>query len=233
MARTAREVIKGSLRLLGVLGRGVPLSAEDAADGLEALNDMLDAWSIEELMIPSITEEDFTLVAGTAAYTIGSSQTFNTTTPIAIDEAKIVDANNNQYDVEIVTLRDWNKINDHTVQGRPYQLYYERPSGTGTINLYFTPDTAETLRLFSVKPLTNFTGLSMTHVFPNEYSLALKFNLAVFMAAEHGKTPRADVVAIADETKRNIKMQNFEPELLTVDDGLLNRNGRGYNIDAG
>jgi hypothetical protein len=41
---TARDLIESAYRKGGVLARGEPLTAEQANDGLELLNDMLQAW---------------------------------------------------------------------------------------------------------------------------------------------------------------------------------------------
>lgn len=46
---TATDIIKGALRKLGVLASNEELSAEDATDGLEALNDMCNAWAAQDI----------------------------------------------------------------------------------------------------------------------------------------------------------------------------------------
>jgi hypothetical protein len=42
----AREIVNGAAKLLTVLGRGQALSAEDAQNGLETLNDILGSFSL-------------------------------------------------------------------------------------------------------------------------------------------------------------------------------------------
>ena len=91
---TANELISRSLRLMGVQGVGRrTLTANEAADGLEALNGMLESFSLERMMVYQILEENFPLVAGTASYTIGSGGTFSTIRPIKIESAFIPETN--------------------------------------------------------------------------------------------------------------------------------------------
>lgn len=52
---TARDIIKRSMKMIGALAAGETPSAEDAADGLEALNHMLKAWAISGIDIGAVT----------------------------------------------------------------------------------------------------------------------------------------------------------------------------------
>lgn len=44
---TARDVIEGAMRLLGILQANESAEASEAADGLQALNDMLHEWPFD------------------------------------------------------------------------------------------------------------------------------------------------------------------------------------------
>jgi hypothetical protein len=61
---TVRDLIKGSLRLLGATATGETPSSEEQADALATLNALLDSWSLERLMITEKIREQFALVAG-------------------------------------------------------------------------------------------------------------------------------------------------------------------------
>lgn len=45
--QTARDVVAAALRLLNEYAPGEPIEAADEADALEALNDMLHAWTVK------------------------------------------------------------------------------------------------------------------------------------------------------------------------------------------
>lgn len=91
MATTVRDVISGSLRLIGAIAAGETASASEASDALSSLNAMLSSWSTNGLMIYKYQREVFLLTAGKAKYTIGPLADFNTIRPITIQTAKFTD----------------------------------------------------------------------------------------------------------------------------------------------
>jgi len=48
---TALELIQKAARLIGMTAQGQTLSAEEAQDGLSALNEMLHAWALEGIIL--------------------------------------------------------------------------------------------------------------------------------------------------------------------------------------
>ena len=58
---TALEIVTAALRLIGVAATGETLSASESADGLQALQIMLDSWSNQGLMVYARTTETLTL----------------------------------------------------------------------------------------------------------------------------------------------------------------------------
>jgi hypothetical protein len=69
---TALDIIKGSLRSIGALGTGEVPDADTAQDAFTMLNDMLDMWSNERMLVFCIQEVMHELVSGTYIYTIGA-----------------------------------------------------------------------------------------------------------------------------------------------------------------
>jgi hypothetical protein len=67
----AIDLISGALRSIGALAAGEPVDASTANDALGMLNDLLDMWSNEKLMVYYTTEIVFPLVGGQYQYTIG------------------------------------------------------------------------------------------------------------------------------------------------------------------
>ncbi len=90
---TIKDIISGSLRLLGVIASGETASAAELADGASALQSILESWSNQGLLIPSVTTDVFPLTAGQPTYTIGinddaSTGDFATYRPMIIEHAK-------------------------------------------------------------------------------------------------------------------------------------------------
>lgn len=69
---TALDIITGALRKINEYAAGEPLDDADAADALAVLNDLLEMWSTEGLMVFSNTENIVTLTANQYQYTIGN-----------------------------------------------------------------------------------------------------------------------------------------------------------------
>lgn len=211
---TARDLIKGSLRDIGVLATGENPSSEEANDGLELLNQLLDSWSNERLIIYNIVRETFTLVANTQSYTIGSGATFNTSRPQKIENALIKDGDI-EYPVNVVGLDEWAAITDKTTSSDlPLTLYCEGSYPNDTIYLWPVPSEANTLVLHSWKPLTQLSGLSTSLSLPPGYERALRSNLAIELCPQFGKEPSGVLMKIAMESKANIKRMNISEYLL-------------------
>lgn len=69
---TASDLIKGALRRINSYQSGEPLQPADSQDCLDTLNDMLDSWSIDKLLIFGSNENILNLIAGQAQYKIGN-----------------------------------------------------------------------------------------------------------------------------------------------------------------
>ena len=65
------DIISRALKDIGALEAGETPTADAAQDAFDMLNDMLDQWSNESMMIYNYTEIIFPVVAGQTQYTIG------------------------------------------------------------------------------------------------------------------------------------------------------------------
>jgi len=65
------DIISRALKDIGALEAGEVPTADAAVDAFDMLNDMLDQWSNESMMVYNVTEIIFTLTAGQTQYTIG------------------------------------------------------------------------------------------------------------------------------------------------------------------
>ena len=73
------EIISAALKDIGALEAGETPTPEAAADALFMLNDLVDQWSNENMMVFNVTEIIFTLISGQVQYTLGpnpSTQNF-------------------------------------------------------------------------------------------------------------------------------------------------------------
>lgn len=212
--------------MVGVAASGEALDASQATDGLSSLNDLLDSWSNEELMIPNQVREVFALISGQQTYTMGTGGNFNTTRPMRIENAWLQVAGTTpalELPISVVTEEEWARIPLKTLQSTyPTTLYAEDTQPLETLNLYPVPSQVNSLVIYSQKPLSAIT-LDGTISVPKGYLRAMRYNLALELAPEYGKTPPEIVVNIAIQALSDIKRANFKPTYMSCDAALLSR----------
>jgi hypothetical protein len=72
LTTNALDLITGALRNINALEAGETPNANDAQDSLQVLNDLLECWSIEKLLVFASTENVVVFVPGQYQYTIGN-----------------------------------------------------------------------------------------------------------------------------------------------------------------
>jgi hypothetical protein len=209
---TAVQMITRSMRLIGALGSEETASAAEGADGLAALNTMLDSWSIRRLYVHQIQQlGPLTLISSQASYTIGSSGNFNVARPSRITHAFVRDVSSGvDTPVEVTMDRSVYNRKSYKATTSPYPniLYYETAMPLGRIWLYPTPDTANTLYLDCYTPLSSFAGLATDVTLPPGYRRAIEYGLAVEIAPEYGKSISQEFVKSAGDAVAAIKSLN-------------------------
>lgn len=205
---TVLGIISSSLRLIEELGAGETASSESIADGMIALNAMLDTWSIQNGGAYSETVEQFTMTGSDGVYTLGPSGDFNTTRPYKIRAMAIHTTPNDMDSVEMIGAEQYAAYQNKETTGRPLYCYVDNGAALLTLRFLPVPDSAYTLTIYAEKPLSAFTSANDVLALPPGYEEAIRYNLAVRLAAEYGKEPRQAVVFIAGEGKMAIDAQN-------------------------
>lgn len=232
---TGLAIISDALKELGVIAIGEQPSAAEADDGLDVLNDLLDSWRLEDLMIYSVRPLVFPLVAGQQSYTVGTGGNFNTPRPDRIEAVYIRSSNGTDYAAEITT--NYQLYADVVSKGVTAQLpsliYDDNGFPLRTLRMWPVPsDASFSAVLWAWVPLPSFPDLATDVTLPVGYSMALKSNLAVALAPRYGVTQTATIKAAALEAKNAIKRANTNPPLMTFDTDLPGMR-RGYNILLG
>lgn len=211
MATVSPErLIYDAFRALSVLRPGQGGSSEAMDDALRSLNDMIDSWNTESLMIPAIATEAWPLT-GAASYTIGPTGMFVTPVPPQrITHAAYRHAGQTCVNpIALLSAADYRA-------GR-CGLYYQRDLPNGTIYLSHAPSTAAELVLDTWRTLTGFQYLSEQHSVPAGYALALRWNLAVELMPQAliiQKIPSALLANVQDraiQSKAAVKSFNSSP----------------------
>lgn len=234
----AQALIKESLRLIGVTRAGQTPSTDVLAEGLATLNSMIDAWTIERLMVPVIARRVVDLVVGQQTYTMGVSGDWDEDRPARIERAGLIDGDT-ETPLDIWTLGEWADQQLKSTSGSPRAIYYEPTYPLGTVRVWPVPDGADQLALYVWAPLAQFADLNTTEYdLPPGYAAALKFNLAVELmpgfADGRNKSTLQQMGLVrerATEAKAWIKRFNEPVEFLKCDAALVG--GGSYNVLTG
>lgn len=229
---TLRTLFKGSLRLINAIQAGENPTADDMDVMTEAINALQQSWSNNRLMIYTINQYTFTL-NGSTSYTLGTGADWNVDRPMAIENmiARLSPGDPGQLDIAMQSLTDAQYASiavKNTTSTFPFAFYDDGNYPIRTVTLFPIGAAGTEIVLWLRQPLLNFTGLDDPVTLPPGYERALRFNLAVEVAAEFGKSIPADVSRIAIESKREIERLNAVPRFLKGDGGTI-RGDRSRN----
>jgi hypothetical protein len=235
VATVQTAIINPALRMLGQIGSGESPTPDESADCLIGINAMLEGWKNDGLLAFAREELTLTLADGDGSYTIGTSGDVNTTRPVLILEAWIVDSNIS-YPVRQISREEYSAIPDKTTESSwPDKFCYEPTiaSSLGTILVHPLPNATRTMKLLVRIPVSEFAAVGTTVTLPPGWEEALASNLAIRMAPEFQTSPSPEVVKIARESKAAIKRINTRPlKASTGLEGLVGGHGVS-NIEAG
>lgn len=227
---TIATVIDRSLRLLGQIGSGQNASTNEYADGLIALNALLDGWDNERTLCFATRTESLTLSASTTSYTIGPGGNLNTTRPVDIEAAWIVSGTISYPPCKKLTDAQYDAI---TTKGEasdwPIAFNYRPTMTTGTLYVWPPANGTQTLDLRTRTPLSAYSATTDTLSLPPGWEEALTFNLAVAWAPEFQIEPPPTVIDRARQSKASIKILNSKPVPGKTDLALM-FNARRSNI---
>lgn len=199
------KLLRASLLIVGGFDPQETIPPQDYDDAIETANMMLAAWATKGVIVHQVTTTEFTLQAGKADYTIGSSADLDTARPNRI-VGGFFRLSGIDYPLEVIGRDDYNSISIKTTPGIPKYLYYYPAFPVATVNLYQVPDAAYTMSLDALQPITALSRDTELNL-PPEYEEAIKYNLALRMAPIYRSPLRAEVVQLAENSYRALSVQ--------------------------
>lgn len=228
---TARQLLTGALKSVGVLDPVEAISPEDAADGLDLLNEHVDACNNDRLYIFT-TSEVVSSFAGMTA-TIGPGMQINTPRPIGIESA-FYRIGGIDYPLEIVEKPRYDAIQIKTTPtGFPDLLYYDGQAPTGTVFLYPVAQGLTEYHITVLQQLTQFADLDTDYALPPGYRRMLRYSMAEEMAPLHGREPSPTVLRIAQASRRAIRRSQESAPLMFLDSAIDGQASGRFNILSG
>ncbi len=235
---TVLSVIKSAMRRIGALASGETPTADETADALEILNNLVGSWQNERLITYTITRTTWPIVASTGSYTLGLTGDIAIDRPVFVTQIKAIDTSQDP-DVEIdlgrlLTEAEYASIPDKDQTGTfPTCCYYNPTFPLGTVTFWPVPTSSTLLGAISAwAPITSFASLATTITLPPGYNRALVSNLAIELADEWGRPVTANLQRIADQSKAVIKVANYRPIPLACDEAIVGAGGTSWNIET-
>jgi hypothetical protein len=210
---TAGEQIEAALRLIGFLGEGETPSGTIGATCLEALNQMLDAWSVSRLLVYSTQDQALTWASGNATRTLGPTGQLVGLRPVQLLPDTYYTVGSQTYPIRIISRDKYSAIADKAATSPlPEFLVIDYDTPNATLTLYPVPSQNLSFHFISVTEFTQPALYSTELVLPPGYLRAVKYNLAVELAAEFGTQAKPSVQRIASTSLRALKRANVRPE---------------------
>lgn len=233
---TYSDLIAGALRLVGIIGDGETPSTDQTNNALFSLNEMLDAWNSDGLMIFTTAFYEYALTTS-QTYTVGPGANFNISVrPSEIRGAWIrqnaSSANPIDLPMSILSSQEWGDIRSKTVQSNiPRFVYMDGNWPTATVYVWPKPDGSDTKLILSFDvPLTEPVLTSDTENLPPSYRQAIRFNLACLIAAEYGREASPTTQNYAYMSKNLIAQNNQQIDRLDFDSEIQGVKGGRYWI---
>lgn len=228
MSVVASDLIRSSLRLLGVVATGETPGAAEVSDALGVLNDMLEAWALSDLMLYRVESVSVTLTPNKGVYTIGPGGDINVTRPLGINQAYV---NYNGLDMMLrppLTTDEWNRIALKSLRAPlPTALYYLAAHPLASLYVWPVPSLALVLALSANMQFAQIASPTQTISLPPGYQKALRYALAVELAPEYGLAPAPAVVESARSALAAIKVVNREMPIPRFDAALTGAGSSG------
>jgi len=230
----ALQIISAAMRNTNALASGETPTSAEAQDALGILNQMMDAWSAERLMVFTITIQQFMLVPGQQTYTLGTGGNFDYPRPAEIDRMGIVWSGNvgQPLELPLVMLTDaqWALVPVKNIQSTiPQYVYDDGAFPYRNLSFWCVPTVNDPVRIYMWTALSQFADLTTDYLFPPAYSEAILYNLSVRLAANNiGTQLNPLTVALAQNGVATIKRINI-PFLDLQVDPYLTAKGRHYN----
>jgi hypothetical protein len=228
VSSTGLQLITDALLICGAHAAGEAVADVDSAQGLRMLNQMLDSWRLESLLVYAIDRQVVNLVAAQGTYTIGTGGDFNLTRPVKIERAGFVDNSvSPALELPMRVLSD-NEYQEIVLKGLQspwaYWLYYDQAYPLGNVVLWPVPTLTRQVALYLWHPLSQVASTGTTVDLPPGYEKAIVWNLALDLAPTYGRELSPMVLKTAIDAKAAIKIVNSAPQLLKTD---VPRRGRG------
>jgi len=204
---TVKEIIELALEENGIIAEGEEAPAEMIVTNVKRFNAMIGEWSADIGAIPAIARESFDLPE-TQVVTFYSGGDLDSAYPVSILGITITDESGTRHEIKSKAEKDVRYVPE-VLSGVMPRAYAFLPNNDEPGIIFDTIPPADcSISIRSLKPISAFDELTEEIDFPAGYVSALYLGLAVRLAPKYGKSPRPDVVAMAERAYTQIVRLN-------------------------
>lgn len=205
LSLTRDQMVTASIRKLGVVAQGQTPDAEAVTNAAQALNLRIALHRKDGLLLWTRKTYSFVPTVNVSSYNIGDGQTLNTPYPLNVIQAyKVVSSGTTRIPMEVISDWNYNRLPQGSLGGAPIQLTYQPKVNYGVLKLWPAPDAASaaatTITIVYNSPIEYFNLSTETLDMPEEWYLALIYNVALDIAPEWG-VPLLERQQLAKEAK--------------------------------
>lgn len=222
MSYTARHLISRAWYLSGIVARRLQsVTGDQATDGLFLLNALLDWKSIQIDLIPYWTYYEFPAVIGQEQYFIPNLYAVETLT-FNIGDVR--------YSTEFLTRSKYfgsGRVDN--IDSLPFNWYFNRSLGGGSIYLYFKPQGQYPIKLMGKFGLQNVDlDTDLLAIYDPSYLEYLRYALAQYMCSEYGILMNPESLKILKAIER--QLMDVSPPDLSIRKSSILTKGSGINF---
>lgn len=165
----------------GLISEGDTPNSDKLASGMNRLNDLINLWGTQGLKLWTYLDQSITLVAGTAQYVLGPGGSIITTKPLRAIQGYYLDSSNVRRPIYPLSWDEWLRLSQTVNTGAISQYFIDKQQANLVVNFWLVPDATAatgTAHLLIPRQITNFTGLTDTMNFPQEWFMGLRWGLA-------------------------------------------------------
>jgi len=207
---TASTIIRQSLSRLAVRAAGEAVGGDDAADALQALNAMLDAWRVEGLFAVATSTISATLPADTQQINVGPAQTVAVDPrPIRFEAGSTYRIDGIDYPLRGVTESEFADISFKAVSATGPDVYFYRPNfPIATLDFYPRASSSVSLSLIALVQVSEFADLTTEYDLAPGYERTILLSLAEELAPMFEAKLDARLTVQAKNARRLLKRNN-------------------------
>lgn len=210
---TVQQLIERALTINGRLGIGRGAGPAESGICLGVLNAMLESWALDRLLVNTLLQARYPILANKQTYYIGpTAPDFPTARPAMCERANLVvtiNAAEGTIPLELITAAEWATIRmKNDVSPVPTKLYDDYAGPNSSLNFYPIPSVNSKVELWTWQVGGPFNLLTDTAGFAPGYERAVAASLAIETAPHVGKPVTPDMVNQAAEALMNVKKLN-------------------------